>query len=106
MITDPRSSPETKSSRKESSFSAEIVQRLIDSRRPVPRKFVALYHRNTKIRMRYNEHSRNEHSRNGHSRNGHSRNGHSRKRTAIIKVTFTKLRLSQLLYTLCEVKPH
>ena len=64
MITDPRSSlAETISSRKESSFPAEMP--LIKSvgaanwRSPtILRKFVALYHRNTKIRMRSDE--RNE----------------------------------------------
>ena len=53
----PRSSlTETKSSRKESSFPAEML--LIKSvgvanrqSPPIPRTFVALYHRNTKIRM-------------------------------------------------------
>ena len=58
---DPRSSlTETKSSRKKSSFPAEMP--LIKSvgaangQLPViPREFVALYHRNTKIRMRSNE---------------------------------------------------
>ena len=57
LIRDPRSSlTETKSSRKESNFPAEMP--LIKSvgaanlQSPVkPRKFVALYHRNTKIRM-------------------------------------------------------
>ena len=61
MIRDPRSSlTETKSSRKESSFPPEMP--LIKSvgaanlQSPViPRKFVALYHRNTKIRMRSDE---------------------------------------------------
>ena len=58
---DPRSSlTETKSSRKESSFPAEVA--LIKSvgaanrQSPViPRKFMALYHRNTKSRMRSDE---------------------------------------------------
>ena len=63
MITDPRSSlTETKSSRKESSFPAEIpltksvwaVNRKSQVA-PNTRKFVALYHRNTKIRMRCDE---------------------------------------------------
>ena len=61
LLVDPRSSlTETKSSRKESSFPAEMP--LIKSvgaanwQSPViPREFVALYHRNTKIRMRSNE---------------------------------------------------
>ena len=61
MITDPRSSlTETKSSRKESSFPAEMP--LIKSvgaaywqSPPIPRKFVALYHRNTKSRKRPDE---------------------------------------------------
>ena len=51
MITIPRLSlTETKSSRKESSFPAKMP--LIKS---VPRKFVALYHKNTKIRLRSDE---------------------------------------------------
>ena len=61
MIRDPRSSlTETKSSRKDSNFPAEMP--LIKSlgaanlQSPVkPRKFVALYHRNSKIRMRSDE---------------------------------------------------
>ena len=58
MITDPRSSlAETKSSRKESIFPAEmtLIKSVGTANRqspPTPRKFVALYHRNTKIRMR------------------------------------------------------
>ena len=47
---------------------------------PTSRKFVALYHRNTKIRMRSDE----------LDYSGSSPNGHSRKRTAIITATFTK----------------
>ena len=61
MIKDPRSSlTETKSSRKESSFPAKMP--LLKSvgaanwQSPtIPRKFVALYHWNTKIRMRSDE---------------------------------------------------
>ena len=61
MITDPRSSlTESKSSRKESSYSVEVP--LIKSggaanrQSPtIPRKFVALYQRTTKLRMRSDE---------------------------------------------------
>ena len=58
---DPRSSlTETKSSRKESSFPVEmpLIKSLgaANGQSPViPREFVALNHRNTKIRMRSNE---------------------------------------------------
>ena len=60
---DPRSSlTETKSSRKESSFLAEmaLTKSVVAANRksqvsPNPRKFVALYYRNTKIRTRSNE---------------------------------------------------
>ena len=63
MITDPRSSlTETKLSRKESSRPAEMpltksvgaVNRKSQVA-PNTRKFVALYHRKTKIRMRCDE---------------------------------------------------
>ena len=59
---------------------------------PTSRKFVALYHRNTKIRMRSDE----------LDYSGRSPNGHSRKRTAIITATFTKPSLSQPPWTLRE----
>ena len=58
MTTDPRSSfMETKSSRKESSFLDEMpLIKLVGAANrqspTIPRKFVALYHRNTKIRVR------------------------------------------------------
>ena len=52
---------------------------------PTSRKFVALYHRNTKIRMRSDE----------LDYSGSSPNRRSRKRTAIIMATFTKPSLSQ-----------
>ena len=61
MITDPRSLlTETKSSRKESSFPAEVplIKSLGAANRQsilIPRNFVALNHRNTKIRMRSDE---------------------------------------------------
>ena len=57
MITDPRSSfMETKSSRKESSCLAEMpLTKLVgvaNQQLPaIPRQFVALHHRNTKIRV-------------------------------------------------------
>ena len=57
----PRSSlTETKSSRKESSFPAEMPVKEsvgVANRQspPIPRKFVALYHRNTKTRVRSDE---------------------------------------------------
>ena len=63
MITVPRSTlTETKSSRKESSFPAEMsltksvgaVNRKSQVA-PNTRKYVALYHRNTKIRMHGDE---------------------------------------------------
>ena len=65
MIKDPRSSlTETKSSRKESSFPAEMpllksVGAAYWQSPTIPRKFAALYHWNTKVRMRSDE--RNEH---------------------------------------------
>ena len=51
---------ETKSSRKESSFPAEMPVKEsvgVANRQspPIPRKFVALYHRNTRIRVRSDE---------------------------------------------------
>ena len=55
MITDPRSSlTESKSSRKESSYSVEmsLIKSVGAANRQsptIPRKFVALYHRNTKL---------------------------------------------------------
>ena len=61
MITDPRSSlTETKSSRKESSFPAEmpLIKSVGAANRqslPIPRNFLALYHRNAKIRIRSDE---------------------------------------------------
>ena len=61
MITDPRSSiTEELTSRKESSFPGEMppIKSVGAANRqspPIPRKFVALYHRNTKIRMRSDE---------------------------------------------------
>ena len=61
MITDPRSSlTETKSSRKESSFPAKmpLIRSVGAANRQspaTPRKFVALYHRNTKISLRSDE---------------------------------------------------
>ena len=61
MITDPRSSlTEELTSRKESSFPGEmpLIKSVGAANRqspPIPRKFVALYHRNTKIRMRSDE---------------------------------------------------
>ena len=59
---------------------------------PISRKFVALYHRNTKKRMRSDE----------RDYSGSSPNGHSRKRTAIITATFTIPSLSQPPRTLRE----
>ena len=61
MITDPRSSlTETKSSRKESSFPAEmpLIKSVGAANRqslPIPRNFLVLYHRNAKIRIRSDE---------------------------------------------------
>ena len=61
MITDPRSSlTETKSSRKESSLPAEMpllksVGAAYSQSPPIPRKFVALYHRNNNSRKRSDE---------------------------------------------------
>ena len=61
MITDPRSSlTETKSSRKESSFPTEmpLIKSVGAANRqslPIPRNFLALYHRNAKIRIRSDE---------------------------------------------------
>ena len=57
MITDPRSSA---SSQKGSSFPAEMppiksVGAANQQSLPIPRKFVALYQRNTKIGMRSDE---------------------------------------------------
>ena len=58
MITNPRSSlTESKSSRKESSYSVEMpliksVEAANRQSPTIPRKFVALYHRTTKLRMR------------------------------------------------------
>ena len=63
---DPRSSlKKTKSSRKESSFPAELpliksVGAAIRQSPATPRKFVTLYHRNNKIRMRSDEHDKRE----------------------------------------------
>ena len=59
---------------------------------PISRKFVALYHRKTKIRMHSDE----------RDYSGSSPNGHSRKRTAIITATKTKPSLSQPPRTLRE----
>ena len=64
MITDPRSSlTEELTSRKESSFPGEmsLIKSVGAANRqspPIPRKFVALYHSNTKIRMRSDEHEK------------------------------------------------
>ena len=61
MITDPRSSlTEKKSSPNESSFQAEtpLIKSVGTAHRQspaIPRKVVASYHRNTKIRMRSDE---------------------------------------------------
>ena len=61
MITDLRSSlTETKPSRTESSFPAEMpLIKLVGvpnrQSPPIPRKFVALHHRNTKVTMRSDE---------------------------------------------------
>ena len=61
MIADPRSSlTETKSSGKESSFPAgmPLIKSVAAANRQSPamlRKFVALYHRNTKIEIRSDE---------------------------------------------------
>ena len=61
MIADPLSSlTETKSSRKESSFPAEmpLIKSVAEAYRQSPamlRKFVALCHRNTKIEIRSDE---------------------------------------------------
>ena len=61
MITDPPSSlTEAKTSRKESSFSGEmpLIKSVGATNRqspPMPKKPMALYHRNTNIRMRSDE---------------------------------------------------
>ena len=81
MITDPRSSlTETKSNRKESTFSAKmpVIKSVGAANRQspaTPRKFVALYHRTTKIRMRSDERDQLTPTIDGHRRTGRGGEG-------------------------------